>query len=198
MRDDLAGLWRRIQLRRGDGDARRADRHDHEQTSRRASGTGETEIGGLGSTSMSNDDAKLVALTDNELDEDARPALLARLAADDQLRQRYENAGKRAARSPPRLARCLSTHPARLRAALLPDHPRRQAPRRFRGITLRELAAGVIVRVLAASAAHGSHRALGCLADKKIGAPRSPNTRISTRRKHSVVSIQRLQCRRRS
>jgi hypothetical protein len=39
---------------------------------------------------MSDDDAELVALIDNELDEDRRTALLARLAADNGLRQRYE------------------------------------------------------------------------------------------------------------
>jgi hypothetical protein len=38
---------------------------------------------------MSDDDAELVALIDNELDEGRRTALLARLAADDGLRQRY-------------------------------------------------------------------------------------------------------------
>ena len=39
---------------------------------------------------MADDDAELVALIDNELDESRRTALLARLAADEQLRQRYE------------------------------------------------------------------------------------------------------------
>ena len=39
---------------------------------------------------MSDDDAELVALIDNELDESRRTALWARLAADDGLRQRYE------------------------------------------------------------------------------------------------------------
>ena len=37
---------------------------------------------------MSDDDAELVALIDNELDEGRRTALLARLAADERLRQR--------------------------------------------------------------------------------------------------------------
>ena len=39
---------------------------------------------------MPDDDAELVALIDNELDDSNRTALLARLAADDGLRQRYE------------------------------------------------------------------------------------------------------------
>jgi anti-sigma factor RsiW len=39
---------------------------------------------------MADDDAELVALIDNELDEGSRIALLARLAADEGLRRRYE------------------------------------------------------------------------------------------------------------
>jgi anti-sigma factor RsiW len=39
---------------------------------------------------MSDDDAELVALIDNELDDSRRTALWARLAADERLRQRYE------------------------------------------------------------------------------------------------------------
>jgi anti-sigma factor RsiW len=39
---------------------------------------------------MPDDDSDLVALIDNELDDSRRTALLARLAADDGLRQRYE------------------------------------------------------------------------------------------------------------
>ena len=39
---------------------------------------------------MADDDAELVALIDNGLDESRRTALWARLAADERLRQRYE------------------------------------------------------------------------------------------------------------
>ena len=39
---------------------------------------------------MSDDDAELVALIDNELGESRRTGLLARLAADERLRRRYE------------------------------------------------------------------------------------------------------------
>jgi hypothetical protein len=39
---------------------------------------------------MTVDDAELVALIDNELDEEAKGSLLARLAADEGLRRRYE------------------------------------------------------------------------------------------------------------
>ena len=39
---------------------------------------------------MTDEDAELVALIDNELDEGSRNALLARLAADERLRQRCD------------------------------------------------------------------------------------------------------------
>ena len=39
---------------------------------------------------MTDDDAELVALIDNELDEDRKSALLARLETDERLRERYE------------------------------------------------------------------------------------------------------------
>jgi anti-sigma factor RsiW len=39
---------------------------------------------------MADDDAELVALIDNELDESRRTALWTRLAADERRRQRYE------------------------------------------------------------------------------------------------------------
>jgi anti-sigma factor RsiW len=39
---------------------------------------------------MADEDAELVALIDNELDESSRNALSARLAADERLRQRYD------------------------------------------------------------------------------------------------------------
>jgi anti-sigma factor RsiW len=39
---------------------------------------------------MSDEDVELVALVDNELDEDAKGRVLARLAGDETLRKRYE------------------------------------------------------------------------------------------------------------
>ena len=51
---------------------------------------------------MADEDAELVALIDNELDEGSRGALLARLATDERLRQRYNElraAGEPIARS---------------------------------------------------------------------------------------------------
>src|SRR5580704_6674582 len=79
---------------------------------------------------MPEDDAELVALIDNELDEGRRTALWARLAADEQLRQRYDEL--RAA-GPPIAASFdspLAQAPlARLRALLPLDRAVRQPPR---------------------------------------------------------------------
>jgi len=60
---------------------------------------------------MSDDDAELVALIDNELDDSRRNALLARLTADEELRQRYDELRQRARRSPPPLTLCSSKLP---------------------------------------------------------------------------------------
>jgi hypothetical protein len=56
---------------------------------------------------MSDDDAELVALIDNELDEGRRTALLARLA-DDGSRQRYGELWQTSARLPPPSTFCSS------------------------------------------------------------------------------------------
>ena len=102
---------------------------------------------------MSDDDAELVALIDNELDESRRTALVARLAADDRLRQRYEELRQTGAPLAASLDALLGQAPlARLRAALPGDEPLRQPSRRFAGIALRELAAGVVIGLLAAGA----------------------------------------------
>jgi anti-sigma factor RsiW len=103
---------------------------------------------------MSEDDAELVALIDNELDESRRTALLARLAADERLRQRYEEFRRTGAPLAASLDELLTQAPlARLRAALPADESLRRAPGRFAGIALRELAAGVVVGLLVAGAA---------------------------------------------
>jgi anti-sigma factor RsiW len=103
---------------------------------------------------MPDDDAELVALIDNELDEGSRTALQARLAADERLRQRYDElraAGLPIAASFDSL---LAQAPlARLRALLPLDHAVRQPSKRFAGIALRELAAGIAIGLLAAGAA---------------------------------------------
>src|SRR5580700_102788 len=97
---------------------------------------------------MPDDDAELVALIDNELDDSNRTALLARLAADEQLRQRYEEFRQTGAPLAASFDELLTQAPlARLRAALPVDSPARR-PR----IALRDLAAGLI-GILAAGAA---------------------------------------------
>jgi anti-sigma factor RsiW len=116
---------------------------------------------------MADDDAELVALIDNELDESRRTALQARLAADDGLRQRYE--GLRQTGAP--LAACfdelLTQAPlARLRTALPAEEPHRQPSRRFSGIALRDLAAGII-GILAAGAAAWVALSLGLLRERQ-------------------------------
>jgi anti-sigma factor RsiW len=111
---------------------------------------------------MSDDDAELVALIDNELDESRRTALLARLAADERLRQRYEEFRQTGAPLAASLDELLTQAPlARLRAALPVDSPVRQ-PR----IALRDLAAGVI-GILAAGAAAWVALSLGLLRERQ-------------------------------
>jgi hypothetical protein len=101
---------------------------------------------------MSDDDVELVALIDNELEESRRTALLARLAADERLRQRYEELRQTSAPLTALDALLDQTPLARLRASLPTDELRRQPSRRFTGIALRQLAAGVVIGLLAASA----------------------------------------------
>jgi anti-sigma factor RsiW len=91
---------------------------------------------------MSDDDAELVALIDNELDEGSRTALLARLAADEGLRRRYEEFRQTGAPLAASLDELLGQAPlARLRAALPVDSPIRQ-PRIARGTLRRALLSG--------------------------------------------------------
>jgi anti-sigma factor RsiW len=103
---------------------------------------------------MTDDDAELVALIDNELDESRRNALLARLATDEQLRRRYDELREAGAAIAASLDALIEQAPlARLRAMLPTDRPVRQASGRFGGIALRELAAGIVIGLLAAGAA---------------------------------------------
>jgi anti-sigma factor RsiW len=111
---------------------------------------------------MPDDDAELVALIDNELDEGRRTALLARLAADELLRQRCEEFRQTGASLAASLDGLLTQAPlARLRAALPKDSPVRQ-PR----IGLRDLAAGII-GILAAGAAAWVALSLGLLRERQ-------------------------------
>jgi anti-sigma factor RsiW len=112
---------------------------------------------------MPDDDAELVALIDNELDDSNRTALLARLAADDGLRQRYEELRRTGAPLAACLDELLTQAPlARFRAALPAEEPPRLPSRRFSGLTLRDLAAGII-GILAAGAAAWVALSLGLL-----------------------------------
>ena len=116
---------------------------------------------------MADDDAQLVALIDNELDDSNRTALLARLAADDGLRQRYEELRRTGAPLVASLDELLMQAPlARLRAALPAEEPPRLPTRRFSGITLRDLAAGMI-GILAAGAAAWVALSLGLLRERQ-------------------------------
>ncbi len=103
---------------------------------------------------MVDEDAELVALIDNELDEAAKSRLLIRLAKDEALRRRYEalrEAGQPIAAS---LDALLGQAPiARLRAGLPPESHARAPTGRFAGLALRELAAGIVIGLLAGGGA---------------------------------------------
>jgi len=102
---------------------------------------------------MTDEDAELVALIDNELDESSRGPLLARLAADERLRQRYDELRAAGAPIAAALEELLGQAPLeRLRAAIPVDGPVRQPPGRFAGNGLRQLAAGIAIGLLAAGA----------------------------------------------
>ena len=117
---------------------------------------------------MADDDAELVALIDNELDESPRTALLARLAADERLRQRYEEFRRTSAPLAAALDELLTQAPlARLRALLPPDEPLRQPSRRFAGLALRDLAAGFVIGLLVAGAAAWAASTFGFFGGKE-------------------------------
>jgi anti-sigma factor RsiW len=116
---------------------------------------------------MADDDAELVALIDNELDESRRTAVWARLAADDGLHQRYEELRQTGAALAASLDKLLTQAPlARLRAALPAGEPPRQPSRRLAGIGVRDLAAAMI-GILAAGAAAWVALSLGLLRERQ-------------------------------
>jgi anti-sigma factor RsiW len=103
---------------------------------------------------MADEDAEIVALIDNELDKNATARLLARLAADEALRNRYEQL--REARAPIVAAfdALIEKAPlSRLRAALPRESAPRVASRPFAGTVFRDLAAGIVGLLLGAGAA---------------------------------------------
>jgi anti-sigma factor RsiW len=105
-------------------------------------------------TSISDEDAEIVALIDDQLDQGARARLLARLAADETLRQRYEELRDAGAPIAAAFDALIEQAPLpRLRAALEPELARRAPTRRFATIAFRDLAAGIVGFLLGAGAA---------------------------------------------
>ncbi len=103
---------------------------------------------------MTDEDAELVALIDNELDEERKSALLARLETDERLRARYEALREAGAPIAASFDALLAQAPIeRLRAGLPFDRGSGAPSRRFAGIALRELAAGIVIGLLVAGAA---------------------------------------------
>jgi anti-sigma factor RsiW len=116
---------------------------------------------------MTDEDAELVALIDNELDEGSRGALLARLAADEQLRQHYDELRATGVTIAGSLEELLGQAPLeRLRAAIPVDRPVRQPRGRFARDGLRQLAAGVVVGLVAAGAAAWVATSFGLLKEQ--------------------------------
>jgi len=117
---------------------------------------------------MTDEDAELVALIDNELDEGSRGPLLARLAADERLRRRYDELRTAGAPIAASLAELLGQAPLeRLRAAIPVDAPIRQPPGRSASNGLRQLAAGVAIGLLAAAAAAWVAASFGLLKERE-------------------------------
>ena len=101
-----------------------------------------------------DDDAELVALIDNELDETRKKALLARLEKDERLRERYEALREAGAPIGAAFDALLDRAPLeRLRDAIPPETAVRGAPRRFAGLAIRDVAAGFVLGLLAAGVA---------------------------------------------
>ena len=116
---------------------------------------------------MTDEDAELVALIDNELDEGSRGALMARLATDERLRQRYDElraVGAPVARS---LEELLGQAPLeRLRAAIPADKPVSRRLGLFAGGGLRQLAAGIAIGLVAAGATAWVGVSLGLIKER--------------------------------
>ena len=117
---------------------------------------------------MTDDDAELVALIDNELDEGSGAALLERLGVDKRLRQRYEELWQTTSSLAASFDALLGQAPvARLRAALPADEPVRRRSMRFSGFAVRELAAGVMIGLLVAGAVAWAASVFGLLGGKE-------------------------------
>jgi anti-sigma factor RsiW len=102
---------------------------------------------------MTDHDAELVALIDNELGGDAKGRLLTRLGHDEAMRERYDALREVGRSIAIALDALLQKAPLpQLRACLPPENARRAPSWRFTGIGLRALAAGIAACVLAAGA----------------------------------------------
>ena len=117
---------------------------------------------------MTGEDTELVALIDDELDEEAKSSLQARLAGDEGLRKRYEELRAAGVLIAASLNALIEEAPlSRLRAAIPAKEPLRQPSRRFGGLALRELAAGLVIGVLAAGAAAWIALSSGLLGERE-------------------------------
>ena len=103
---------------------------------------------------MSGDDVELVALIDNELDEDAKSRLLGKIAEDEGLRARYEALRGTGIPIAAAFDALVQKAPlSRLRGALPPARVSWATRWPFTGISISDLAAGIAVGLLAAGAA---------------------------------------------
>jgi anti-sigma factor RsiW len=103
---------------------------------------------------MVGNDAELVALIDNELKEDVKNRLLAKIAEDEGLRARYEALRETGIPIAAALDALIQKAPLpRLRAALSADAASRAARWPFSGVNFRNVAAGFFIGLLTAGAA---------------------------------------------
>jgi hypothetical protein len=136
---------------------------------------------------MSDDDAELVALIDNELDEGRKTALLARLAADEGLRERYEELWETTASLAASSTPCFS----RLRSLIYGRRfPLAGQFGRRKGVLPELLSArwppALSLERLCRELPYGPRQASGCSTDGRIDARLSPNTHIFTQTRPSA------------
>ena len=113
---------------------------------------------------------------------------MARLAADERLRQRYEELRQTGAPIAASFDALLSQAPlARLRAALPLDSPVHQPSGRFAGIALRQLAAGIVIGLFAAGAAAWVALSFGLLRQRDDWRSAVAEYATYTRRRPSVL-----------
>ena len=142
---------------------------------------------------MSDDDAELVALIDNELDESRRTALLARLAADEGLRQRYDALRETSKPLAASFDALLEQAPvARLRAALPLMNPFDCGERVLAASPCESLRLASSSALSRRRPEYGRRRLSGYWTGERIGGRRSPNIPISIQTRRSARSIRTL------